>query len=1290
MSQSLKFSLTRYSRRREAAIQLSPVSSSPDNESCDGEEAGSSGEDTSDYTPSSETQHTIHPTQGQVRTTRSAEHSIPRRVLPARRRQTLGDVPPKLFGASTTVVGSKVYLFGGRGDRDGVRQIFSDLYVFDLESLIWERIKPFSQGEAPTPRYFHSADTWDNKLVIFGGMGDQPFSSSEFCTLSDVRFFDLGTRRWLPIIQSSPSAPQVSIPQARYAHISSVISNQLVIIGGQDLDNNWLEDICVYNLSTRTWKERRQISGCFGAYRSLAASSEDKIYLYNNYNFTEVKRELLKLSVLSDAHLTIQDLSSPFTSGTVLPSGLRFPRGAIAGTHLIMTGTYYAQNYCSCSVWALDLVAMTWSRFDLGAATKTGSWFGCCFWKEHNKLLIFGDWGGKMVKDYNQRLLSWDHVLEAGLDALEINVPSKMDKCIHLGSVDNEDVDEEGLISADTVIKRLESMIGDRNEYQRLLEQQGTLAQSLLDLLQTLCDHPDVEKRLRSKISTAMLRLSKNSGLYPSCLALNNVQKIGDHPVTAGGFGEIWKGLLGGEVSCLKVVKIYGDSEVQKLMKEFLKEAIVWRQLDHPNVLPFLGLYFLDASKQRICLISPWMDNGNLNHYLADGSHGYTDRLTLAYDVACGLAYLHGEKIIHGDLKGVNILITAGGRATIADFGLSRVIESEAFTMTSRSSRAVQGTARWLAPECMMKNQRASYQSDVYAFGCIFTGQLPFHHCQHDAAIVFELIKGNRPIRPPNELWVNDEVWAIMEDCWDEEASARPLADTLPSRFEDGKEIAPADRWVYPLPSRFWNDIRHPELCPTGSELETFLKPFDSRTLLPEEIFSDATMQSTSRPTSAPGPLLHRYYHGTVMYDFESQNPNELDAKRGDIISVVAHSNREWFAARVFGQTSWPGLIPISYVKLQDPVTGGLITDVDVLMDNGELPKVEDWEKLMTDIGYDVGSSAINPASTSIDFRGIPDSAALPNESSETISVDVSSLQSSGPPPEHLPSIVEAKSYLIKSFKISKDDPVWKVLPAALKKYNIGVDQWESFVLFICYFLHGKRIDRCLSYDEKPLLLFQNMKKAKEEPVFMLKHVNDIRPPVVVAQEKHALRRQTQKSTTRDPSGMVYREDSVQVCPVTYAVAIFPYMAEQDDEFDVNVDDRFVVMSKARGWWVVERDTTGLGNAESKQGWVPAGCLLETRVPISEAVASATEVTGDFASRSPILPSSFISTSSPGVALVDYKKKGESVSELYLVKDEHLVVYKHYNHWSYVVKTSNGDRGWVPTWKIGKVQHVED
>ena len=55
--------------------------------------------------------------------------------------------------------------------------------------------------------------------------------------------------------------------------------------------------------------------------------------------------------------------------------------------------------------------------------------------------------------------------------------------------------------------------------------------------------------------------------------------------------------------------------------------------------------------------------------------------------------------------------------------------------------------------------------------------------------------------------------------------------------------------------------------------------------------------------------------------------------------------------------------------------------------------------------------------------------------------------------------------------------------------------------------LLGNRIERCLSYDEKPLLLFQKLKDAKKNPVFMLKHIKDIRSPIAVAQQKHALRK---------------------------------------------------------------------------------------------------------------------------------------------------------------------------------------
>ncbi|KIJ62011.1 hypothetical protein HYDPIDRAFT_30831 [Hydnomerulius pinastri MD-312] len=384
----------------------------------------------------------------------------------------------------------------------------------------------------------------------------------------------------------------------------------------------------------------------------------------------------------------------------------------------------------------------------------------------------------------------------------------------------------------------------------------------------------------------------------------------------------------------------------------------------------------------------------------------------------------------------------------------------------------------------------------------------------------------------------------------------------------------------------------------------------------------------------------------------------------------------------------------------------------------------------------------------------------------------------------------------LKSFKVSLEDPTWKVLPAALKKYKINNDNWQNYAMFICYGSPGNRIERCLSYDEKPLLLFQKLKDAKKNPVFMLKHIKDIRSPIAVAQQKHALRKasvssehnhnnasntsnlnpnkpvaagqgkaiarpprlevsdlsapappltgttpqagwpeimspiletksgedtassrdtvsssttlvntgqsstESMKSRATTAYGSVEADSARREMPppmagVSYAVAIYPYMAEQEDEFDVVVGDTFVILSRARGWWVVQRDPTGSGVVDtdtSKQGWVPAGCLLETNVPVASAIAEATAAAkasgssdspSNPESKTPILPLSIISTSFPGIALMDYKKKGEE--ELDLAKDDALRVFKRYNHWSYAVKEEGGDRGWVPSWFIGKV-----
>jgi hypothetical protein len=63
------------------------------------------------------------------------------------------------------------------------------------------------------------------------------------------------------------------IPRARYAHLSSITADRLFVIGGQDFFNTWLDDVCVYDLVSRTWVQRRDYPRHCGTYRSVAVSS---------------------------------------------------------------------------------------------------------------------------------------------------------------------------------------------------------------------------------------------------------------------------------------------------------------------------------------------------------------------------------------------------------------------------------------------------------------------------------------------------------------------------------------------------------------------------------------------------------------------------------------------------------------------------------------------------------------------------------------------------------------------------------------------------------------------------------------------------------------------------------------------------------------------------------------------------------------------------------------------------------------------------------------------------------
>ena len=89
------------------------------------------------------------------------------------------------------------------------------------------------------------------------------------------------------------------------------------------------------------------------------------------------------------------------------------------------------------------------------------------------------------------------------------------------------------------------------------------------------------------------------------------------------------------------------------------------------------------------------------------------------------------------------------------------------------------------------------------------------------------------------------------------------------------------------------------------------------------------------------------------------------------------------------------------------------------------------------------------------------------------------------PAPE-TPGASNASVEIFKSFRVSMDDPCYKVLPAALKKYQINAP-WDQYALYIVY---GDQ-ERCLGLDEKPLILFKQLDKEGKKPMFMLRKTNN-------------------------------------------------------------------------------------------------------------------------------------------------------------------------------------------------------
>ncbi|KAF9647923.1 kinase-like protein, partial [Thelephora ganbajun] len=241
--------------------------------------------------------------------------------------------------------------------------------------------------------------------------------------------------------------------------------------------------------------------------------------------------------------------------------------------------------------------------------------------------------------------------------------------------------------------------------------------------------------------------------------------------------------------------------------QKFCKEAVIWRHLRHPNILPLVGV---TIGQGRCSMVSDWMENETINQFTRRNKDA--NRIDLLIDIVKGLMYMHKLHVVHGDLKGENVLINQDRRACLTDFGLSTTVNVDthldpnfldANQRDSLMSFIHGGSYPWMSPELLdfdANEHRPTKESDIYALGMliyeVLYGSTPFGDFANSAMIVVEITKGTRPGKPKDaaSLGFTDGLWGTLERCWSAGRDARPTLEAVLSRLS---EVASSweDRW---------------------------------------------------------------------------------------------------------------------------------------------------------------------------------------------------------------------------------------------------------------------------------------------------------------------------------------------------------------------------------------------------------------------------------------------------------------------------------------------------------------
>ena len=158
------------------------------------------------------------------------------------------------------------------------------------------------------------------------------------------------------------------------------------------------------------------------------------------------------------------------------------------------------------------------------------------------------------------------------------------------------------------------------------------------------------------------------------------------------------------------------DPGADKIRDRFSQECALLESIRHPNIVQYLAMTVDPESRQPVLLMELLDESLTKMLNRSQKSLAYYIQIDICHDIALAVAYLHSNNIIHRDLSSNNVLIIAGRRAKVTDFGMSK-LAGAAPTMTPLTM--CPGTLSYMAPEALEEPPRYTKKLDCFSEGVI-------------------------------------------------------------------------------------------------------------------------------------------------------------------------------------------------------------------------------------------------------------------------------------------------------------------------------------------------------------------------------------------------------------------------------------------------------------------------------------------------------------------------------------------------------------------------------------------